>query len=121
MILDIALIPLLFTNNKVNKPSDISVGVKPLTRPRYISTINCSSADEVWMHDVHTKLSENWPNALEVERLCVHTAWLFHNPVSYLQGGKWIKSPIPIHKAVASLSIDLSISVVIPKDWMLKS
>jgi hypothetical protein len=75
MTLDTALIPLLFTNNHVNKPSDISVWVKPLTHPRYISTIKCLSADEVGMHDVHTKISENWPNSLEVELIYVLTAW----------------------------------------------
>jgi len=68
MIIDTTLITLIFTNNQVNKPSDISVSVKPLTHPRYFSNINCSSADGVWMHDVHNKVSRNWPNAL-----CTHS------------------------------------------------
>ena len=55
MITDTTLITLIFTNNHVNKPSDISLSVKPLTYPRYVSTINCSSVDGVWMHDVHNK------------------------------------------------------------------
>jgi hypothetical protein len=75
MILDTALIPLLFTNNHLNIRSDISVLVQPLIYPSNVSTIKCSSADAVGMHDVHTKFSENWPSALEVERLYAHTTW----------------------------------------------
>jgi hypothetical protein len=76
----------------------------PLTHPRHVSTIKCSFADGLWMYFVHTKFSENWPNVLEMERLYVHTAWWFHNPVSHLQEGKRIKSPLLIHKALAKLS-----------------
>ena len=62
--LDTALIPLLFTNDRVNKPPDISVSVKPLAYPRYVSNIKCSSADGVGMYDVRTKFCENWPITL---------------------------------------------------------
>ena len=64
MTLGTALIPLPFTNNHVNKPPDISVSVKPLKHPRYVSNIKCFSADLVGMYDVRTKFCENWPITL---------------------------------------------------------
>ena len=74
MTLGTALIPLPFTNNHVNNPPDISVSVKPLPHARYVSTIK-SSTDGLGLDDVITKFSANFPNSLEVERLCVHTVW----------------------------------------------
>jgi hypothetical protein len=61
-----------------------TINVIDILKP-YFKIIKCSSADGVGMCDVHTKFSENWSNVFEVERLYVHTAWWFHNPVSHLQ------------------------------------
>ena len=98
MILDTGPMPLLFTNNHVNKHSDISVCVNELTQPRYLSTIKCSSADGVGC-------MMSIPNLVKIgQTLYGNIAWWLHNPVSQLQEGKTIKNPLLIPKPVTKLS-----------------